>query len=112
MKTAANQQLDGVAARVRDEGTDVDVHVVVEMSVAQTILEFARTHGVDLIAMSTHGRGVSRLLVGSVADKVLRGGDLPLLAYRPPGAEQETSTEASYEAIERSRQEDTCRTAP
>jgi len=83
MKTAAAQQLDRVAARVRDEGTAVDADVVIEMSVAPTILEFARTHEVDLIAMSTHGGGMSRLLVGSVADKVLRGSDLPLLAYRP-----------------------------
>jgi nucleotide-binding universal stress UspA family protein len=46
---------------------------------------------VDAIAMSTQGGGVSRLLVGSVADKVLRGSDLPLLAYRPV-TEAETST--------------------
>jgi nucleotide-binding universal stress UspA family protein len=59
------------------------VHLVVEMSAAQTILEFARSHGVDVIAMATHGRGASRLFVGSVADKVLRGSDLALLAYRP-----------------------------
>jgi nucleotide-binding universal stress UspA family protein len=83
MKAGAQQQLDAVAARVRDEGTEVDVHLVVEMSAPQTILEFARSHAVDAIAMATHGRGASRLLVGSVADKVLRGSDLPLLAYRP-----------------------------
>jgi nucleotide-binding universal stress UspA family protein len=112
MKTAANQQLDGVAVRLRDEGADVDVHVVVELSVAQTILDFARTHGMNLIALSTRGRGLSRLLVGSVADKVLRAGDSPLLVYRPLGAEQGTSTEASDEASERSPQEDTCRPAP
>jgi nucleotide-binding universal stress UspA family protein len=83
MKAAAKLRLDGVAARIRDKGINVEVHIVVEMSVAQTILEFARSHGVDVIAISTHGRGISRLVVGSVADKVLRGGDLPLLAYSP-----------------------------
>jgi nucleotide-binding universal stress UspA family protein len=83
MKAGAQEQLDAVAARIRDEGTEVEVHLVVEMSAAQTILEFARSHGVDVIAMATHGRGASRLFVGSVADKVLRGSDLALLAYRP-----------------------------
>lgn len=97
MKAGAEQQLNGAAARIRDEGTDVDVHVVVEMSVAQTILDYARTHGVDMIALSTRGRGVSRLLVGSVADKVLRAGDLPLLAYRPADEAQETTPAAARE---------------
>jgi nucleotide-binding universal stress UspA family protein len=83
MKATAQEQLDRAATRLRGEGVDVDVHVVAEMSVAQTILEYARSHAVDVIAMSTHGRGLSRLFVGSVADKVIRGGDLPLLAFRP-----------------------------
>ena len=33
--------------------------------------------------MSTHGRGASRLLLGSVADKVLRSSRVPVLLYRP-----------------------------
>jgi len=33
--------------------------------------------------MSTHGRGASRLLLGSVADKVLRASGLPMLLNRP-----------------------------
>ena len=33
--------------------------------------------------MSTHGRGASRFLLGSVADKVLRASGLPLLLHRP-----------------------------
>jgi hypothetical protein len=33
--------------------------------------------------MTTHGRGLSRLLMGSVADKVLRGGTQPVLLYCP-----------------------------
>jgi nucleotide-binding universal stress UspA family protein len=37
-----------------------------------------------LIALTTHGRrGLSRLLLGSVADKVVRGSTLPVLLYRP-----------------------------
>jgi nucleotide-binding universal stress UspA family protein len=60
----------------------VDSHVVVEGNVAQGIVEFARSHDVDLIAISTHGRGTSRYFVGSVADKVLRSSGLPMLLRR------------------------------
>ena len=83
---AATNDLDDIAARLRAEhDVDVDTYVVTEPSVSHAVLEFAHTHDVDLIALSTHGRGASRLLVGSVADKLLRGTTLPLLAYRPTG---------------------------
>ena len=43
--------------------------------------------GIDLVAMSTHGRtGVSRWVLGSVAEKVLRASSTPLLLVRAPGA--------------------------
>jgi nucleotide-binding universal stress UspA family protein len=39
---------------------------------------------VDLIALETHGhRGLRRLIVGSVADKVIRGAHVPVLVHRP-----------------------------
>jgi nucleotide-binding universal stress UspA family protein len=48
-----------------------------------TILDFARPSAVDLIAMTTHGRnGLSKLILGSVADKVLKEGVLPTLLVR------------------------------
>jgi nucleotide-binding universal stress UspA family protein len=38
---------------------------------------------VDLIALATHGRrGLPRLFLGSVADKVVRGSPVPVLVYR------------------------------
>lgn len=50
---------------------------------AKAILDNARFHGCDLIAMTTHGRsGLSRLAVGSVTEKVLREATLPLLIVR------------------------------
>lgn len=81
------QQLANVAQRLREqEDIEVDAHVVIGMVVAQTILDFAESHDVHLIAMSTHGRGVSRLILGSVADRLLRAGALPLLLHRPARA--------------------------
>lgn len=49
---------------------------------AATILDVARQTNAGLVAMATHGRGMSRLLVGSVADKVLRGSDAAVLLFR------------------------------
>jgi nucleotide-binding universal stress UspA family protein len=47
------------------------------------ILAAARTEGADLIAMSTHGRsGLGRLLFGSVAEQVLRRGEVPVFLMR------------------------------
>jgi nucleotide-binding universal stress UspA family protein len=57
---------------------------VISEQVAAAILEDASQHDIDLIAMSTAGRsGLARLLIGSVADKVLRRAEIPLLVYRP-----------------------------
>jgi nucleotide-binding universal stress UspA family protein len=82
----ANQQLDETSRRLAEEtGINVDAHVVVSGRTAQAIMDFASSHAVDVIAMSTHGRGASRFLLGSVADKVLRGSALPMLIHRPIG---------------------------
>lgn len=51
---------------------------------AAKILDFAREHGSTLIAMSTHGRtGASRLVRGSVAERVLRHSPVPVLLANP-----------------------------
>jgi len=81
----ARAYLEGVAGRLRHRGEVVQTHVVVGRGAAETILEQARGLGSDLIALATHGRGgIRRLLLGSVADKVVRGAAIPVLAYRPP----------------------------
>jgi nucleotide-binding universal stress UspA family protein len=53
-------------------------------NIAAAILEDAQQYGNDLIAMATHGwSGLRRMLIGSIADKVVRGATLPILLYRP-----------------------------
>ena len=83
----SRQYLEGVAARLRSGGVAVETRVVVEDQPAVAILREALAGPSDLIALETHGRrGLSRLLMGSVADKVVRGGHLPVLLHRPaPG---------------------------
>jgi nucleotide-binding universal stress UspA family protein len=53
---------------------------------ADKILDYADQNQVDLIIMSTHGRsGVTRWVIGSVADRVLRHSKVPVLMIRPRG---------------------------
>jgi nucleotide-binding universal stress UspA family protein len=53
---------------------------------AEGIIESADDLKADMVAMSTRGRsGVSRWVIGSVAEKVLREGNRPLLLVRAPG---------------------------
>ncbi len=63
---------------------DVKVQVAVEIGPpAENIIDYASHHPVDLIVMATHGRtGLQRWVYGSVADKVLRGADVPVLLIR------------------------------
>lgn len=50
----------------------------------------AHEHSADLIAMTTTGRGASRIFIGSVADAVMKGTSLPLLLYRPRAVRTES----------------------
>jgi nucleotide-binding universal stress UspA family protein len=81
----AREYLDRVASRLRGEGLRVSTAVAIGEPPDHAILEEARDHGADMIAMETHGRGgLARLLLGSVADKVSRGAPLPVLVHRLP----------------------------
>jgi nucleotide-binding universal stress UspA family protein len=52
---------------------------------ATAIVEYANEEGVDLIVLGTHGRGaVAHLLVGSVAERVVRTAPCPVLTVRHP----------------------------
>jgi nucleotide-binding universal stress UspA family protein len=57
-------------------------------SVADTLLAIGRESGAACIAMATHGRtGTRRALLGSVADRLLREGEIPLMLVRPTSAQ-------------------------
>ncbi len=54
---------------------------------AEEIIRFAHEEHLDLVVMGTHGRrGFRHLLLGSVAEEVVRGAPCPVLVIRPPGA--------------------------
>ena len=55
---------------------------------AEEILSRAKEEEVDLIVMGTHGRkGIDRILFGSVAEKVVKNADMPVLTVRPTDLE-------------------------
>jgi nucleotide-binding universal stress UspA family protein len=82
-RRAAQAYLSRLARKLRATGARVRTRVRVADRPAPAILAYARRRSVDLIAMSTHGHGgVRRLVLGSVADKVLRSANAPILLYR------------------------------
>ncbi len=83
-RQTAQKKLDRIAGDLRDRGLSVSARIVDGSSAAGGLLETLAQGRYDLIAMATHGRGgVRRLLLGSVADKVIRGASKPVLAARP-----------------------------
>lgn len=78
--------LAAIARRLEQEGLGVpETHVLVADSAARGLLRHCRETEVEAIALSTHGRGgVPRLLLGSVADKLIRGAGVPILVNRRP----------------------------
>jgi len=87
----AREYLQNVAERLRTQGVEVDIAVAKGEAVERIGARASET-GADLIALATHGRtGLSRLVLGSVADKIVRGSKLPVLLVRPPSEEAGTS---------------------
>ena len=64
--------------------SDLTVNTAVELGrAAESIIDYARDNAVDLIVMATHGRsGLERWVLGSVAGKVMRRAEVPVLLVR------------------------------
>lgn len=83
MEKEAERYLERVARGIARPDITVRTRVFVDHNAARGILSFA-TGGADLIVMTTHARrGLARLVIGSVADKVVRGSPVPVLLVRP-----------------------------
>ena len=74
-----------LAGQVKERGGDATVTVIEAAPVAEGLLSAAERGNADVIAIATRGRGgAGRFVMGSVADKVLRAGTLPILITHPP----------------------------
>ena len=85
-KEWAENYLDKAGEGLKKEGAAVECKVLIGeegVSSADSIIKAEKEVNVDLVAMSTHGRrGLSRWAFGSVTDKVLRSGSVPVLMVR------------------------------
>ena len=84
MVEQAKDYVHSLATTLRAEGLRVTGASAVAPTVASGLLELAHDPAVGMVALATHGRGgLRRAFLGSVADKLIRGADRPVLVYRP-----------------------------
>jgi universal stress protein A len=84
-KAAAEKSLTGLLDPTWSKGRKV-VQVIVEGSPKVEIIRYSRQHAIDLIVLSTHGRtGLTHVILGSVAESVVRTAPCPVLTVRPEG---------------------------
>ena len=80
---AAVDYLSQLGDRLGAQGHQVETQAIVGVHPAPALVDYAHKHPIDLIAIGTHGRrGLRRLVLGSVADKVLRSANVPILLVR------------------------------
>lgn len=73
---------------VREHGVDVRT-TLVDGTPSREIVRYAEREGCDLVVMGTHGRGgIDRLLLGSVAEHVVRSSSVPVLTVRVGDSEE------------------------
>lgn len=88
---ASDSDLEELSADLKDKAQkrniEAAVSVVLSPTIAGAALDAAREHKCDLIVMGTHGRGgLRRLVLGSVAEHVVRHAECPVVTMRAPAA--------------------------
>lgn len=82
LEETAQDAVEEIKNRAESEGVKT-IGVVRQGAPSETILTYATEADVDLIVMGTHGRsGFQRFLAGSVAERVVRAGTVPVLTVR------------------------------
>jgi len=85
MEDAARQQLDRLLIDNDPEPLPVKSAVVTSAATAAAVVQYARDLEINLIIIGTHGRGaMAHLLMGSVAERVVRTAPCPVLTVRCP----------------------------
>jgi nucleotide-binding universal stress UspA family protein len=85
-RETAQDYIKDIAEGVREAGVRATGVAVVAGAVSETLIDLATPDRIGLIVVATHGLGgLKRLLLGSVADKLVRGANVPVLVVRPRG---------------------------
>jgi nucleotide-binding universal stress UspA family protein len=85
-RSEAKDYLEGIVERVGAAGISVRATAVLAASPVEAIRAATRAPDIGMIALATHGRsGLRRMVLGSVADKLVRTSELPVLVTRPRG---------------------------
>ena len=85
-RESAQDYIRDVAEQIRESGVRASGVAVIGGAVPETLIELADTERVGLMVVATHGLGgVRRMVLGSVADKLVRGANVPVLVVRPTG---------------------------
>ena len=82
----AKKSLDDAAAELHKVGIKTTVTVRIDLSPTRCLLDHVKETEPDCLAIATQGRGVSRIFLGSVADKLIRSAGRPVIVLRPPKA--------------------------
>jgi nucleotide-binding universal stress UspA family protein len=83
-RSEAHDYLRRMAERLEQQGVHARTAATFGAGVAEMILEMARRNRIDVIAVATSGHGgIRRLALGSIADKLVRAADQPVLVVRP-----------------------------
>jgi nucleotide-binding universal stress UspA family protein len=90
----AQDYIRDVAERLRESGVKASGVAVIGGGIADTLIDLARPERVSLVAVATHGRGgLGRLALGSVADKLVRAAEVPVLVVRPAARRSKRNSE-------------------
>ena len=81
---SARKYLAKIESQLNSEGIKVKTEVIEANQPDYAITDYARTNGIDMIIIATHGyTGMKRLMLGSVALSVLHDSHVPVLLIRP-----------------------------
>ena len=83
IREEGERYLERISAQLREEGFTVQTALRTE-PIADAILQYEEEAAIDLVVMTTHARsGLTRAILGSVTDRVVRGGKAPVLVLNP-----------------------------
>ncbi|ELY45461.1 UspA domain-containing protein [Natronorubrum tibetense GA33] len=100
VEAEAETAVDAVASLARDRDAELEVTTATERGTAFRVIDrYVDENGIDAVAMGTKGlTGLRRVVLGSVAENVLRTVGVPILVA-PPDAEDTALTEETVENV-------------